>query len=97
MVCRSSTPISADLATTTEEDAVLTHPMLDQLGQLGLFRHGSGVCRARSLILDDWGLEPLDAGGPARHIRRPVGASTGAQGEPPEGPAVSSSGQAWRC
>src|SRR5437879_611769 len=36
MVCRSSTPTSADLATTTKENAVLTHPMLDQLGQLGL-------------------------------------------------------------
>src|SRR5260370_11568137 len=42
MACRSSTPISADLATTTEENAVLTHPMLDQLGQLGL----SGMAQA---------------------------------------------------
>src|SRR5271157_1389860 len=42
MVCRSFTPISADRATTTEENAVLTHPMLDQLGQLGL----SGMAQA---------------------------------------------------
>src|SRR6202012_1788224 len=42
MVCRSSTPISADRATTTEENAMLTHPMLDQLGQLGL----SGMAQA---------------------------------------------------
>src|SRR5208282_560887 len=42
MACRSSTPISADRATTTEENAVLTHPMLDQLGQLGL----SGMAQA---------------------------------------------------
>src|SRR5580704_15636348 len=39
---RSSTPISADRATTTEENAVLTHPMLDQLSQLGL----SGMAQA---------------------------------------------------
>src|SRR5580693_1962412 len=42
MACRSSTPISADRATTTEENAVLTHPMLDQLSQLGL----SGMAQA---------------------------------------------------
>src|ERR1700730_16159730 len=42
MACRSSTPISADRATTTEEKAVLIHPMLDQLGQLGL----SGMAQA---------------------------------------------------
>ena len=36
MACRSFTPISADHATTTEENAVLTHPILDQLSQLGL-------------------------------------------------------------
>src|SRR5258708_3653286 len=42
MVCRSFTPISADRATTIEENAVLTHPMLDQLGQLGL----SGMAQA---------------------------------------------------
>src|SRR2546430_3289886 len=43
MACRSFTPISADRATTTEEEnAVLTHPMLDQLGQLGL----SGMVQA---------------------------------------------------
>src|SRR5271170_467319 len=42
MVCRSSTTISADRVTTTEENAVLTHPMLDQLGQLGL----SGMARS---------------------------------------------------
>src|SRR5437868_1484811 len=42
MVCRSSTPISADCATTTKENAVLTHPMLDQLSQLGL----SGMAQA---------------------------------------------------
>src|SRR5438128_11403164 len=42
MACRSSTPISADRATTTEENAVLTHPMLDQLGLLGL----SGMAQA---------------------------------------------------
>src|SRR5947208_15695826 len=42
MACRSSTPISADRATTTEENAMLTHPMLDQLGQLGL----SGMAQA---------------------------------------------------
>jgi hypothetical protein len=29
---RSSTPTSADRATTIEENAVLTHPTLDQLG-----------------------------------------------------------------
>src|ERR1700726_4028276 len=44
MACRSSTPISADRATTTEEKAVLIHPMLDQLGQLGL----SGMAQAFS-------------------------------------------------
>src|SRR5271163_5180522 len=42
MACLSCTPISADRATTTEENAVLTHPMLDQLGQLGL----SGMAQA---------------------------------------------------
>src|SRR5437764_688063 len=42
MVCRSFTPISADRATTTEENALLIHPMLDQLGQLGL----SGMAQA---------------------------------------------------
>src|SRR5246500_5382091 len=42
MVCQSSTPISADRATTTEENTVLTHPMLDQLSQLGL----SGMAQA---------------------------------------------------
>src|SRR5271154_4613247 len=43
MACLSSTPISADRATTTEEEnAVLAHPMLDQLGQLGL----SGMAQA---------------------------------------------------
>src|SRR6201999_2282677 len=42
MACRSSTPTSADRATTTEENAMLTHPMLDQLGQLGL----SGMAQA---------------------------------------------------
>jgi len=42
MACRSSTPISADRATTTEENAMLTHPMLDQLGQIGL----SGMAQA---------------------------------------------------
>src|SRR5207245_10266389 len=42
MACRSSTPLSPDRATTTEENAVLTHPMLDQLGQLGL----SGMAQA---------------------------------------------------
>jgi hypothetical protein len=42
MAWRSSTPISADRATTTEENAVLTHPMLDRLGQLGL----SGMAQA---------------------------------------------------
>src|ERR1700686_3391351 len=42
MACQSSTPISVDRATTTEENAVLTHPMLDQLGQLGL----SGMAQA---------------------------------------------------
>src|SRR2546421_319540 len=42
MVRRSSTPISADRVTTTEENAVLTHPMLDQLSQLGL----SGMAQA---------------------------------------------------
>src|SRR5690349_15972097 len=42
MVYRSSTPTSVDRATTTEENAVLTHPMLDQLGQLGL----SGMAQA---------------------------------------------------
>ena len=36
MARRSFTPISADHATTTEENAVLTHPILDQLSQLGL-------------------------------------------------------------
>src|ERR1700751_1757842 len=42
MACRSSTPISADRVTTTEENAVLTHPILDQLSQLGL----SGMAQA---------------------------------------------------
>src|SRR5436305_381065 len=42
MVCRSFTPISVDRATTTEENALLIHPMLDQLGQLGL----SGMAQA---------------------------------------------------
>src|ERR1700750_3500583 len=42
MACRSSTPISADRATTTEENAMLPHPMLDQLSQLGL----SGMAQA---------------------------------------------------
>src|SRR5258708_28021835 len=42
MACRSSTPISADRATTTEENAVLIHPMVDQVGQLGL----SGMAQA---------------------------------------------------
>src|SRR6202045_1596148 len=42
MALRSSTPISADRATTTEENAVLIHPMLDQLSQLGL----SGMAQA---------------------------------------------------
>src|SRR6201987_3032846 len=42
MACRSSTPTFADRATTTKENAVLTHPMLDQLSQLGL----SGMAQA---------------------------------------------------
>src|ERR1700752_1782161 len=42
MACRSSTPTSADRATTTEENAVLAHPMLDQSSQLGL----SGMAQA---------------------------------------------------
>src|SRR6476661_6803144 len=42
MACQSSTPTFAGRATTTEENAVLTHPMLDQLGQLGL----SGMAQA---------------------------------------------------
>src|SRR6201981_2595112 len=42
MAGQSSTPISADRVTTTEENAVLTHPMLDQLTQLGL----SGMAQA---------------------------------------------------
>src|ERR1700745_4133314 len=42
MACRSSTPTFAVRATTTEENAVLTHPMLDQLDQLGL----SGMAQA---------------------------------------------------
>src|ERR1700750_1639393 len=36
MACRSSPPTSADRATTTEENAMLPHPILDQLSQLGL-------------------------------------------------------------
>src|SRR6201981_1032061 len=42
MAGQSSTPISADRATTTEENTLLTHPMLDQLAQLGL----SGMAQA---------------------------------------------------
>src|SRR5947208_6263698 len=42
MACRSSTPIAADRASTPEENAVLTHPTLDQLSQLGL----SGMAQA---------------------------------------------------
>src|SRR5438477_280201 len=60
---------------------LLTHPMLDQLGQLGLSgmaqafaelalargdgryaRILRGLTGVQLLILDDWGLEPLDAG-----------------------------------
>src|SRR6201984_3447993 len=42
MACPPSTPKFADRATTTEENAVLTHPMLNQLSQLGL----SGMAQA---------------------------------------------------
>ena len=46
---RSSTPISADLATTTEEKAVAYPSNARPIGPAWPFRHGPGVCRARSL------------------------------------------------
>src|SRR4051794_32938274 len=49
MVCRSSTPTSADRATTTEENAVAYPSNARPVGPAWPVRYGPGLCRARGL------------------------------------------------